>query len=155
MKLYIPSRSVAGCNTSASGYASPLLQLTRELDQLFAPYNEAGVSPVGFVPPLDLSETEHAVQVRLDLPGLTREQIKLSLQDDVLTISGERPVDTLETGAEYHRRERAQGRFERSVRLALPIDAAKVTASYKEGVLVVTLPKSQEAKPRQIDIAAN
>jgi len=153
MRLYIPTRSAAGCNTSA--YASPLLQLTRELDQLFAPAHEAGTPPVGFVPPLDLSETEHAVQVKLDLPGLTREQIKLSLQDEVLTITGERPVDTLEAGAEYHRRERAQGRFERSIRLALPIDAAKVTASYKEGVLVVTLPKSQEAKPRQIDIAGN
>lgn len=153
MRLYIPSRSAAGCNTSA--YASPLLQLTRELDQLFAPYGEAGTSPAGFVPPLDLTETENAVQVKVDLPGLTREQIKLSLQDEILTISGERPIDAVEAGTEYHRRERAQGRFERSVRLALPVDAAKVTASYKDGVLVVTLPKSQEAKPRQIDISGN
>jgi HSP20 family protein len=132
-----------------------LLQLTRELDQLFAPINEPGASPVGFIPALDLSETAQAVQVKVDLPGLTREQIKLSLQDDVLSITGERSVDTLETGAEYHRRERAQGRFERSIRLAIPVDAANVTASYKDGVLVVTLPKSQEAKPRQIDIAGN
>jgi HSP20 family protein len=153
MRLYIPSRSAAGCNSSAT--VSPLLQLYRELDQLFASQGETQAAPAGYVPPLDLSESEQNVQVRVDLPGLTREQIKLSLQEDVLTISGERPAETLETGAGYHRRERVQGRFERTIRLGLPVDASKITATFKDGVLVVTLPKTQEAKPRQIDIASN
>lgn len=152
MRLYIPTpRSnvyrVAGYN--------PLLQLTQELDELLQPNPTNSTAPVGFLPPLDLSESAQAVQVKVDLPGLSREQIRLSYQDDVLTISGERPADALDNGAGYHRRERLHGRFERSVKVGVPVDASNISASYKDGVLVVTLPKAPEAKPRQIDISTN
>ena len=157
MRFLIPTRGVGACNVNSF---SPLLNLSRELGRLFeAPFEststEAPTSDPGFGPALDLSETEQSLLVKLDLPGVARDQVKVSLQDDVLTISGERAADVLEKGAGYHRRERANGRFERSIELARSVDESKITATFKDGVLIVTLPKTPDAKPRQIDIAVN
>jgi len=162
MKLLIPTgQGVGACTVNSM---APFLSLSRELDRLFGPpvtggANEASSAqastPTAWTPALDIAESLEGVQLKLDLPGVAREQVHVSLQEDLLTISGERPADVLEKGAGYHRQERVSGPFRRTVRLGCPVDASGVTAQFRDGVLVVSLPKAPEAKARQIDIASN
>lgn len=89
------------------------------------------------------------------MPGLKREDIGVSLQDGALVISGERKAEKVEDGVEIHRQERFYGKFQRALTLPAPVAADKVKAQYKDGVLTVTLPKAEEAKPKQIDVSVN
>jgi HSP20 family protein len=86
---------------------------------------------------------------------LKREEIEVSLHDGALVISGERKIEKVEEGVEIHRQERYYGKFQRALTLPIPVAADKITAQYKDGVLTVTLPKVEEAKPKQIDISVN
>jgi HSP20 family protein len=83
---------------------------------------------------------------------MTREQIEVSLHEGVLSISGERKSESNFPEAEVHRAERFFGRFQRTVTLPAPVSADKVKAQYKDGILTITLPKTEEAKPKQIDV---
>lgn len=105
----------------------------------------------GWAPPLDVYEDKDRILVRSELSGLRKEEIELSLQDGKLTLGGERKSEKQVTG-KTTRTERVYGRFQRTVTLPSPVDAAHVTATYQDGVLTVTLPKTEEAKPRQIDV---
>jgi HSP20 family protein len=126
-----------------------LSNLQDELDRLFE-------SPLtGWAPALDVHEDKDSFVVRTELPGLKREDIEVSLHDGALVISGERKVEKLEAGVEVHRQERYYGKFERALTLPTPVAADKIKAQYKDGVLTVTLPKVEEAKPKQIDISVN
>jgi HSP20 family protein len=126
-----------------------LSNLQDELDRLFE-------SPLtGWAPALDVHEDKDNFIVRTELPGLKREDIEVSLQDGALVISGERKVEEKREGVEVHRQERFYGRFQRALTLPAPVAADKVKAQYKDGVLTVTLPKTEEAKPKQIDVSIN
>lgn len=103
-------------------------------------------------PSLDVYEDKDNMIVKAELPGLKKEEIDISYQDGALHISGERKQEQEHKDAETYRSERFYGRFHRTVTLPKPIDGSKVGASYKDGVLTVTLPKSEEAKPRQIEV---
>ncbi len=88
-------------------------------------------------------------------PGLDIDKLDLSITDDVLTIKGEKPAaDEKVTPEEYHRSERGAGKFTRTIELNTPVDPDKVKAEYKNGLLLITLPKAEKAKPRQIAITA-
>ncbi|HZM04413.1 MAG TPA: Hsp20/alpha crystallin family protein [Candidatus Saccharimonadales bacterium] len=103
----------------------------------------------GWLPALDLyAEKDHLV-VRVELPGLKKEDIEISLQNGFLTVSGERKRDDKREIATA-RSERVLGRFQRTVSLPAPVEADKIQATYTDGILTVTLPKSEEAKPKQI-----
>lgn len=104
-----------------------------------------------WAPALDVSEEKDALSVRLELPGVKKEDIAVSLHDGTLTISGERKPDSLQKG-ETRRTERFVGRFQRSIVLPSTVSAAGVKAAYVDGILSVHLPKAEEAKPRQIEI---
>jgi HSP20 family protein len=104
-------------------------------------------------PSLDLSESENEYKVLADLPGLSKEDIKISLRDNVLTISGERKYEKKDDSKNYSSAERTYGKFARSVSLPDKIKESEIKASYKNGVLTVSLPKSEEAKPREISIS--
>lgn len=108
-------------------------------------------NPSVWTPAFDLFEDKDSVTVRAELPGLKKDQIQISLQDDRLTIAGERKSDVED--ANHVRRERAFGRFERSVTLNTPVNEAEAKATFEDGVLTLVLPKAPEAKPRQIAIA--
>ena len=126
-----------------------LANLQEELDRLFE-------SPMtGWAPALDVHEDKDAYVVQAELPGLKREEIEVSLQDGALVISGERQAEKVEAGVEVHRQERFYGKFQRALSLPEPVAADKVKADYKDGVLTVTLPKSEEAKPKKIDVSVN
>ena len=105
----------------------------------------------GWTPALDLYQTTDDIIALVELPGLRKEEIEISLHDGVLTISGERKDETPE-GDKTARTERIVGKFRRSVSLPTRVDADKVTATYKDGILTITMPKAEEVKPKQIQV---
>jgi len=100
----------------------------------------------GWAPALDLHQNNDNVVAIVELPGMRKEDIDISLHDGMLTIAGERQSSTSD-GENAERTERFSGKFRRSITLPTRVDAGKVTASYKDGILTVTLPKVEEAKP--------
>jgi HSP20 family protein len=110
-----------------------------------------------WVPPVDIFESETGELVmKAELPGMTREDIDVTVENQTLSIRGEKKFNREVKEEQYHRVERTYGAFSRSFSLPLTVDVAKVSAEYKDGVLTVTLPLREEAKPKQIkvDIAA-
>jgi HSP20 family protein len=133
-----------------------LTDLRDEIDRLFeVPLTELARSSQllsGWTPALDVYEDKDNIYVRAELPGMKKEEIDLSLHDGTLSISGERKSEEKFKGAEVYRAERFFGRFQRTVTLPTPVAADKVKAQYKDGILTVTLPKAEEAKPKHIDV---
>lgn len=133
--------------------------LRDEIDRLFeAPLAELARSSrllSGWTPALDVFEDKDSVVVKAELPGLKREDIEVSLHNGSLSISGERKAETQREDADVYRSERIFGRFQRTVTLPTPVSGDKVKAQYQEGVLTITLPKTEEAKPKQINVNVN
>jgi len=102
--------------------------------------------------PLDISEAEDAFVVRASLPGMKPEDVQITVHGDTLTIRGESKAEEEKKGEHWHLRERRFGAFQRSVGLATPVDPDRAQARYDHGVLTLTLPKSEAARPRQIKI---
>ena len=126
-----------------SFFDMPLWSNFGRTDQLFT----------GWSPALDLYESgDHLVAV-VELPGMRKEDIDISLHDGTLTISGERKREGNSNGETAQRTERYVGTFRRSVTLPTRVDAGKVAATYEDGILKVTLPKAEEAKPKQIQVS--
>jgi HSP20 family protein len=106
----------------------------------------------GWTPALDLYQNNDNVVAIVELPGMRKEDIEISLQDGMLTIGGERKSEEGGNGENATRTERFTGKFRRSITLPTRVDANKVNATYKDGLLTVTLPKAEEAKPKQIQV---
>jgi len=106
----------------------------------------------GWSPALDVYDDKDNVVVKLELPGMKKEEIDISLHDGMLTISGERKQETKSGEGETFRSERYFGRFHRTITLPTTVAADNVKAAYKDGILTVTLPKTEEAKPKQIEV---
>jgi len=104
------------------------------------------------VPSLDLSETPETVDVRMDAPGLKPENIDIRVEGNLLTVTGRREEQKEEKNRTYHRIERATGTFSRTVTLPSEVDAAKVEAQYRDGVLTVMMPKSTKAHTQKITV---
>lgn len=100
-------------------------------------------------PAVDIVEKDHAFEITAELPGLDARNIELNVADDVLTIKGEKKEEKEEKTKDHHVSERRYGSFRRSVQLPSSIDAGKIEANYKSGILTVTLPKSAEAQKKQ------
>jgi HSP20 family protein len=103
-------------------------------------------------PCVDVSETKDSVIINTEIPGMSKDDVKVSIQDNVMTLSGEKKQEKEEKDANYHRMERSYGSFSRSFTLPTSVKADKVKAAYKDGILRITLPKSEEVKPKQIPI---
>jgi HSP20 family protein len=108
------------------------------------------------MPQLDIAEDDKAFAVKVDLPGLDEKDVEVTLSDRVLTIRGEKKEDKETKEKDYYRRERAYGAFRRSIEIPAAVDAAKIEASFKKGVLTIQLPKTKEAqeKIKQIEVKA-
>ena len=131
------------------------LGLRTEMEDLLTHFwgdDEEGWFGGAISPSLDLSETDGAVEVRMDLPGVKPEEIDIQLNNNVLTISGERKEEKEEKERAFHRVERRTGKFSRSFTLPCPVDENEVVAKHQEGVLSITLPKTREAQARKIDV---
>jgi HSP20 family protein len=122
-----------------------LLAIQQRLDR-FAP------GPAGWVPPVDLYETADQYVIAAELPGLQREDVEIQVHDGRLTLSGVRRERELAC-EQFHRVERGHGSFSRTFQLPIPIDAERITADLRDGVLTVTCPKSTEPPARRIDIS--
>jgi HSP20 family protein len=127
----------------------------RELEEMLADF--VGTEPEAWftgqmVPSLDLSETDAAVEVRMDLPGIKPADIDIQINGNLLTVSGERKEEKEEKGKTFHRVERRSGSFSRSVTLPCAVLEAKVDAKYDKGVLSISMPKAEEAKAHRIPV---
>lgn len=135
---------------------SQLSSLRDEIDRLFesplASLREGTQFLSGWTPPVDIFEDKDNLIVKAEVPGMKPEGIDVSLHEGVLTLSGERKSEEKYSDAETYRSERFLGRFQRTVTLPTPVDAEKVKASYEDGILKVILPKTEEAKPKHIDV---
>jgi len=107
---------------------------------------------VVWAPRLDVEETEDSYLVQADLPGIDKKDLKVSLNDNVLTIKGERKYEKEEKSKNVFRAERSYGNFQRAITLPDKVKANEIRADYKDGVLKITLPKAEEVKPKQIEI---
>jgi len=143
------------------GEEHPLAALHREMNRLFDGFFRGGELPFaapwgrgGFVPSVDVRETDTAVVVTAELPGLSEEDITVELTDEGLTISGEKKTQETEEREGYTRTERSFGSFQRFVAIPVKVEEGNATAEFKRGVLTVTLPKAAEeqAKRKKIDI---
>lgn len=137
---------------------TPMSSLKQEMDRLFDRFFEPQTEDVfalgEWAPSLDLTETKDALMATLEVPGLDPKDIQISLQEQLLTIKGEKKHEREEKDERRHRVERAYGAFTRAIRLPVAVDGEKVTASFKNGVLTVTLPKTPAAKGTMIPIKA-
>lgn len=113
---------------------------------------EEQMTVVDWAPLVDVVETDKEYLIKAELPEVKKEEVKVTVQDDVLTISGERTREKEEEGKKFHRIERAYGSFSRSFTLPEDADPANVTADFKNGVLNVHIAKSERAKPKSIDV---
>ena len=109
-------------------------------------------SPVGWQPVVDIEEQPDRYAVRAELPGLKSEDIKITLKDNQLVIRGEKRREEEKKDSTFHRVERVYGRFERAFRLSHAVQSDKIEANYRDGVLEVSIPKAEEAKPREIQV---
>jgi HSP20 family protein len=107
------------------------------------------------MPPVDVRESDDAYTFEVDVPGLTKEEIHIEAEGNTVTISGERKQEEKTSSGAFRRTERRYGRFERSFELGDGFDAGKIEAHLEHGVLSVTLPKRDEAKPKHIQVTVN
>jgi HSP20 family protein len=108
-----------------------------------------------WVPPVDILESRDSYLIRAELPGMKKEDFNLEVKEGSLTLSGERKLEAPANGVEYHGVERAAGQFSRSFSLPQTVKADEIKATYRDGILEIHVPKSEEAKPRQITINAH
>lgn len=133
--------------------------LQNEIDRVFDRFfpsrdrDEEGPSQEAvWRPRMDLIETDDSYRIHLDMPGMNRDELTISYQDNELVISGERANDRLSEDEEYVRVERSFGHFRRAFTLPRTVDEEKISATYENGVLTITVPKTEKVKPRQIEI---
>src|SRR5262249_25632082 len=138
----------------------PWMGLRQEMDRLFDRFGfepQWGEFPTAlgdWAPSLDVSETKDAFMVKAEVAGMDPTDIQVSLQDNVLTIKGEKEKEKEDKDERYHRVERRYGAFARSVRLPMAVDGSAVNATFKNGLLTVTLPKTAGAKGAAIPVKA-
>ena len=117
-------------------------------DTMFATFDRRST----FTPAFDVSETDQAIVLEADLPGMTDQDVKVMIHEGVLTVSGEKKFESETKEKNYHRVERRYGSFSRAFTLPETVNVEKVEARVKNGVLTVSLPKTEAAKPKTIDV---
>jgi HSP20 family protein len=122
------------------------------VERFFGPGDDWGLTR--FAPALNVSETEEAYEVSVELPGMKAEEVEVELKEGNLWISGEKKEEKEEKGKAYHRMERRHGEFRRMIRLPGTVDEGKVEAKFADGVLTIHVPKTEEVKPKRIPVQA-
>lgn len=147
-------RSFLPTSRATTHFFSPL---QREFDRLFDQLGAGwtgGFPDMGVSPSMEVRETKDGVEVTVELPGIARDDVKITVADNILTISGEKKSESEKAEGGRHISERAYGAFSRSLALPHGIDAEKLTASLKDGVLKLTAPKDGKAGAKTIEITA-
>lgn len=136
-----------------------LTNLQTQLNRILEPFarftsDEEDIVSGTWTVPVDVAETQEKILVRAEVPGLKQEDIQIEFENNLLTIRGERKHEKTE-GTTWHRVERSYGAFSRSFTLPRTVDPEKISATYREGILEIDVPKKEEAKPKNIKIAVN
>lgn len=138
-------------------FKSPFDEL-RHLDSMIDKFFRGGVVddgsffPTVWTPAVDVAEHEDTYVVNVELPGISKGDVKITMQGNILTIEGEKKAEKEEKEKNYHRVERSYGSFRRSFRLSSTVNSDKVDAQYKDGILTISLPKAEEARRKQIEV---
>ncbi len=140
--------------TPWTGVGNLKQEMDRMLERVFEGKWEESPAFGDWAPSMDISETKDSLVAKVEAPGMNQKDIQISLQENLLTIKGEKKQQREEQDEHYHRVERSYGTFARSVRLPIGVDASKVTATFKNGLLTVTMPKRPAAKGTTIPIKA-
>lgn len=132
-------------------------RMSRLLDETAGAYTgeDGGAMTSAWVPPCDIAENENTLRVAVEVPGIRPEDIKVNIENTVLTIRGEKKQVVDEKSERYHRYERSYGVFERSFTLPSTVDAERISARVENGVLLVEIPKVEKARPREIPVATS
>jgi len=134
-----------------------LTRMQEEMNRFFDDFfgeQRRGLAEGAWLPAVDVSETESELVVRAELPGMSHEDIEINVQDNVLTLKGEKKQEKKEEKENFHRLERSYGSFSRSFSLPAGVKPDDIKATFKDGVLQVTMPKAEEAKAKKIAITA-
>ena len=132
---------------------NPFADFDRVQRDFFAPFAAPAARRPSFTPAVDVRETEEAIVLTAELPGIQKEDLEIEVHKNLLTLKGERKLEEKQEGENYYRLERAHGSFSRNFRLPATVDAATIGAELKDGVLTLTLPKKAEAVPQKINVA--
>jgi len=139
-------------------WTSDAVSVQRDINRLFDNFFRSG-SPVEetratsyFAPAVDIAEQENEYIVKVELPGVAKDDVKISVESNILTIKGEKKQEKEEESKNFHRVERSYGSFQRSFTLPSTVKNDKIDAAFNSGILTITMPKSEEAKPRQIEV---
>jgi len=136
---------------------NPIDNLRDELDYLFNRISadfDGGLAEGVRLPSIDLSETDKTIEVKVDVPGFKPDEVQVEIQGETLLISGDHKEEKEETGKTFHRIERRSGSIRRSILLPVAVDTENVTAQCHDGVLTVTLPKSEACQTKKIAVKA-
>jgi len=135
---------------------SDLFGIQREMNRMFDGFfhgtRDEDSALMAWTPAVDIAEHDDEYIVKVELPGINKEDVKITLESNILTIRGEKKQEKETKEENYHRVERSYGSFQRSFTLPTTVKSDKIDASYKDGVLSVFLPKAEEAKPKQIEL---
>jgi len=132
---------------------SEVRRLQDEMNRLFdTSFGEQELGAVGWIPPVDIEETQDGLRVTAEIPGMKKDDIHVEFENGLLTIRGERRRETKTEEKNFHRVERSYGTFVRTFRLPASINAEQIKANYAEGVLTLEMPKTEAAKARRIEI---
>lgn len=152
MTVQPPTRDFASATRPGGVFAPIQREFERLLDQFgagFAPFAELDIAPR-----MDVRDTAEALEITVELPGIADEDVKVTLEDEVLTVSGEKKTETERKEAEYRVGERRYGAFSRSIHLPASVDAEKLAASMDKGVLKIVAPKNGKSHSKTIQIQA-
>ncbi len=134
-----------------------LVNFQNQMNRIFQDYGRGSdelLTSGTFVPPVDIYEDEHTITLKLEVPGIDEKDLDIKLENNTLTVRGERKFEKEEKEENFHRIERRYGAFARSFTLPNTVDPENVQASYENGLLKITLAKRDEAKPKQIKVGA-
>jgi len=124
----------------------------KSLEKIFDNHLSSAFRNDVLTPDIEIKENDDNLIVRAELPGLTKEDISIELKDSVLTLSGEKKIEQTKEGEKFHRTEIAYGSFCRSFHVPLNVDMDNISAKFKDGILNIEIPKSEEAKPKVIEV---
>ena len=139
-----------------ASFPSDMFSLQREMNRVFDSFFHGADEPDllngTWVPAVDVAEGNDAYTVKMELPGVNKDDVKITLESNILTIRGEKKAESEVNEKNYHRTERSYGSFQRSFTLPTSVKNDRIDAVYKDGILTVSLPKAEEAKPKQIEV---
>ena len=127
-------------------------EMNRMFDGFFRGSNDEDLIPSVWSPAVDIAEFDNEYQVKVELPGITKEDVKISLEQNLLTVKGEKKQEKETKESNFHRVERSYGAFQRSFTLPSSVKGDKVDATFANGILTINMPKAEEAKPKQIEV---